>query len=173
MRSGKWHGRRHAAGFTYIGLLVLIALIGIMLAFVGEVAATTGQREREKQLLWVGHAYRNAIVQYFRANHRFPDELQDLVESTTAGPQPAHYLRRLYPDPMTGKPDWTLIQAPGAGIMGVASTSTKAPLKSAGFDDIDVDFDQAATYADWQFFLDPRPRRPAGAQGVRGITTVQ
>jgi type II secretory pathway pseudopilin PulG len=148
-------GRREA-GFTYLGLLALIALIGYLLAVAGEISATTEQREREKQLLFVGHEYRNAIGRFFRQNHHFPQTLEELLQFENSGPQPAHYLRRLYPDPMTRGTDWVLFPAPGQGIMGVASASTKIPLKRAGFDDEDFGFDVAETYANWVFLYDPR-----------------
>ena len=59
--------RRSEGGFTYLGLLFLVALIGLMLAAAGEVAATAAQRERETQLLWVGHEYRAAIGRYWNS----------------------------------------------------------------------------------------------------------
>jgi type II secretory pathway pseudopilin PulG len=167
MRFGERRARE--GGFTYIGLLVLVALIGFMLAVAGEVAATAAQREREKQLLVVGHAYRNAIRRYVLHNRHYPATLADLVGSTTDGPLPAHYLRRLYPDPMTQGADWVLVPALGGGIVGIASSSNRVPLKHAGFDDADFGFEDAKTYADWMFIFDPRLQRPQGQQGVHGI----
>jgi len=172
-------GERRAGegGFTYIGLLILIALIGIVLAVSGQVTATTMQREREKQLLWVGHAYRNAISRYVMHNGHYPMALADLVESSTvsasADPLPQHYLRHLYPDPMAQGADWVLVPALDGGIMGVASSSNRAPIKRAGFDDADFDFADAETYGDWRFIYDARRRWGQGAQGVHGIGTVQ
>jgi type II secretory pathway pseudopilin PulG len=160
-------------GFTYIGLLVLIALIGFALSVVGQVAATTAQREREKQLLWVGHAYRDAIRHYVMQHAHYPPALAELVESPTASGQPAHYLRHLYPDPMTQGADWVLVPALDGGIMGIASSSTKAPIKRAGFDDADMGFGDAETYADWMFVFDSRRRWRQGQQGVHGISIVQ
>ena len=155
---------RGESGFTYLGVLVLIVLIGLMLAAAGQVARVTAQRERETELLFIGHEYREAIGRFVRANHRFPTELAELVQYEGAGPVPAHYLRHLYRDPMTRAVDWTLIPAPGVGIMGIASSSKAVPLKRADFDDIDVDFDQAETYADWLFIYNPRARtlKPIG-----------
>jgi type II secretory pathway pseudopilin PulG len=170
MRCGERRVRED--GFTYIGLLVLIVLIGFALSVVGQVSATTAQREREKQLLWVGHAYRDAIQRYVIQNGRYPAALADLVEFTTASGQPAHYLRRLYPDPMAPGADWVLVPALGGGIMGIASSSTRAPIKSAGFDDVDLGFGEAETYADWMFIFDFRRRWGQGPQGVHGIGTL-
>jgi type II secretory pathway pseudopilin PulG len=171
MRFGEREGRE--GGFTYIGLLVLIAVIGFMLSVVGQVAATTAQRERETQLLFVGHAYREAIRRYFFQNGHYPAALADLVEFPGANGQPAHYLRRLYPDPMAQGSEWVLVPALGGGIMGVASSSKKTPFKHARFDDADLGFADAETYGDWVFIFDPRVRRWQGQLGVHGVATVQ
>src|SRR3954467_5172489 len=124
MPSGE-RARRSAAGFTYIGLLVLVVLIGILLSAAGEVAATAIQRERETQLLWVGREYRTAIGRYWRHKRAFPQTLEELLgDATPDSPIQVRYLRRLYPDPMTNVVDWVLVRAPpNGGIMGVASSS--------------------------------------------------
>ena len=121
-------------GFTYIGLLMAVVIMGLVLTLVGRVWSTTEQRERETQLLWVGHAYRLAIASYFASGHRFPARLEDLLQDDRT-PVPKRHLRRLYADPMTGKADWSLVLTPdGQGIMGVASSSKIAPIKRRGFD---------------------------------------
>jgi type II secretory pathway pseudopilin PulG len=173
MRCGERRARNREGGFTYIGLLVLIALIGYMLAVAGQVARTTAQREREKQLLFIGHAYRDAIQRYVMQNGHYPAALADLVEFPAANGRTAHYLRRLYPDPMAQGKDWLLVPALGGGIMGIASSSQQAPIKRAGFDDADLGFADAETYGDWSFIFDFRRRWGQGPQGVHGISTVQ
>jgi type II secretory pathway pseudopilin PulG len=151
--------KRGERGFTYLGLLALVVVIGLLLSAAGEVAATAAQREREAQLLWVGHEYRAAIARYWTRKRVYPRSLEELVGSSPDDPIPVHDLRRLYPDPMTNAIDWTLVQAPAGGIMGVASSSKRAPLKTAGFDDADQDFAKATAYSDWQFTFVPRIRR--------------
>jgi hypothetical protein len=37
----------------------------------------------------------------------------------------------------------------------VSSSSARAPLKRAGFEAVDVDFDKAEKYSDWAFVYDP------------------
>lgn len=147
--------RRGERGFTYVGLLALLALIGLFLAAAGEVAATAGRREREAQLLWVGHEYRAAIGRYFSDRRAYPQTLQELLGSAPDAPLQVRYLRRLYPDPMTNAVDWVLVPAPSGGIMGVASSSRRAPLKTARFDDADQGFADASAYGDWQFTFVP------------------
>lgn len=146
-------------GFTYLGLLFAIAVLGITLATVGVVWSTEIRRDKEAELIWVGHQYRKAIQRYRAFGGHFPEDLQELVNDTRF-PQPHHYLRRLYPDPMTGQVDWELITVPGgAGIMGIASSSHAKPIKVDNFDAADEAFKDAECYCDWKFIFSARGRR--------------
>jgi type II secretory pathway pseudopilin PulG len=176
--------RRGARGFTYVGLLALVVLIGIMLAAAGEVASTAAQREREAQLLWVGHEYRAAIGRYFNQRRAYPQTLQELIGNAPDTAVPVRYIRRLYPDPMTNAVDWVLVPAPGGGIMGVASSSKRAPRKTSNFEEADKGFENAAAYSDWPFTFAPRvvppqpaakpaASRPSAGPGVSGQGTTQ
>jgi type II secretory pathway pseudopilin PulG len=159
-------------GFTYLGLLIAVTIMGLMLTVVSRVWSTTEQRERETQLLFIGAAYRMAISSYYASGHRFPAALQDLLIDERF-PVPTRHLRRLYPDPMTGAADWTLIATPdGTGIMGVASSSRRAPIKRDRFDLIDEAFKGADCYCSWRFVYYPnrfsRWSVPAPAPGAPG-----
>ena len=148
--------RESQAGFTYLGLLFAVVIMGLMLTAVSRVWSVTEQRERETQLLFVGDAIRMAISGYYAHGHRYPQSLQDLLADDRT-PTPMRYLRRLYFDPMTGTADWTLILAPGdSGIMGVASKSTLTPIKRKGFTLIDAGFEDSDCYCSWQFLYVPR-----------------
>lgn len=148
-----------SGGFTYIGLLVAIVLIGGALAAVAETWSLQARREREAELLYRGHAIRRAIGAYVALNAggsaRYPMELENLVQDDR-WPQVRRYLRRVYEDPMTGQADWTLIRAPDGGIMGVASSSQAEPIKRAGFKPDDNAFSDADCYCDWKFIYQPR-----------------
>lgn len=142
-------------GFTYIGLLVAVFIMGLMLTVVARIWSTTERRERETQLLWVGHEYRKAIASYYASGRRFPATLQELLQDERT-PIPRHHLRRLYPDPITGQADWKLLLTPNAGgIMGIASSSQGAPIKRDGFDPVDAGFKDADCYCTWQFIFFP------------------
>jgi len=166
-----------AAGFTFIGLLVAIVIIGVALAAVGEVWSVQAQREREVELLYRGHAIRRAIADYVTHNAggaRFPMQLEDLVQDPR-WPVTQRYLRRIYADPMTGAADWTLIRSGDGGIMGVASSSQLHPIKRQGFAPGDAGFADADCYCTWRFVFRPRGWRslvpgaataPAGAPGT-------
>lgn len=150
--------KRAQCGFTLIGLLFAVAVLGMTLATVGIVWSTQIRREREAQLLWVGDQYRVAIARYRAFGGQFPLALADLVSDPRV-PLPRHFLRRLYPDPMTGKADWLLIMAPGGnGIVGVASSSQDKPIKQANFSTADAPFADAQCYCDWRFVPASRHR---------------
>jgi type II secretory pathway pseudopilin PulG len=159
--------RRAQRGFTYIGLLLAVVVMGLMLTMAGRIWSTTAQREREKQLLFVGHAYRAAIASYYAYGHRFPSSLDELLTDERF-PLPKHHLRRLYSDPMTGQTDWTLVlTSDGQGIMGVASSSKVTPIKRAGFPLEDQAFKGADCYCGWQFvYYANRFNRPTTQTGT-------
>jgi len=142
-------------GFTYIGLLVAVVVMGLLLTVASRVWTTTVQREREEQLLWVGHAYRMAIGSYYRQGGRLPETLQQLLVDDRS-PVPLRHLRQLYPDPMTGQPDWTLIRTAGGQIIGIASSSQGVPIKRAGFEIMDAAFADTDCYCSWQFIFQTR-----------------
>jgi type II secretory pathway pseudopilin PulG len=154
------------AGFTYIGLLIAVVILGIGLSAVGTVWRTTAQHEREQELLFIGHEFQRAIAAYYRAGggglSRFPQELNDLIEDKR-GPEPKHYLRKLYVDPMTGAQDWTILRTDMLGITGIASSSQMAPLKKDGFQANEDAFKEATCYCDWKFVYVPRSARRRAA----------
>ena len=142
-------------GFTYVGLLFAVVIIGLTLTVVAQVWRTTVQREREKELLWVGHAYRLAIASYFAFGHRYPATLENLLTDDRF-PVPKHHLRKLYPDPMTGRNDWKLLLTHDKNcIQGVASSSQLAPMKRDGFELVDAVFKGAECVCKWTFIYFP------------------
>src|SRR5258708_16908394 len=125
------------AGFTLIGLMFAIAIIGITLATVGVVWSRQIRGEKEGELLFAGDQIRTAIGRYLASGGQYPLALSDLLEDKRF-PQARRYLRRLYNDPMTGAADWQLIQAPGEGISGVVSSSPAKPLQVASISPADT-----------------------------------
>ena len=134
---------RSQGGFTYLGLLFAVALLGIGLAAVG--------------IVWSAQI-RTAIGRYYSETpsgaHGYPASLQDLLQDPR-WPQVHRHLRRLYFDPMTGTQDWQLILAPEGGIMGVATSSMAMPMKRTNFLQADAAFDDAECVCDWQFVYRP------------------
>lgn len=124
-----------ARGFTYLGLLALLAIGGAALAALGRTWSTVAQREREGELRFRGEQIRDAIGRYRRAGDppAWPQTFEQLLEDRR-GPEPRHHLRRLWPDPFTGRPDWVLLPASApagvepTGFAGVRSRSDAARL---------------------------------------------
>lgn len=145
--------RRHQ-GFTYVGLLIAVAVLGVGLAAVGQVWRTAAAREKERELLFIGNAYRSAIMSYYWATPaglvRYPRSLDNLLEDRRT-PALKRHLRRLYPDPITGSDAWGLVPSPDGGVAGVYSRSEQRPLKTAGFFGVDTIFENSEKYSDWKF----------------------
>lgn len=131
---------RRQTGFTYLGVLVALALLGLGLSAASEVWVTTAERQRMEQLEWVGAQYVQAIGSYYEASPGrvkvFPQTLNDLLEDKRFAFTRRH-LRQLYVDPFSGRSDWQLVRAPGGGIRGVATqaaTPNRAGLDSLSFE---------------------------------------
>ncbi|MGH8133163.1 MAG: type II secretion system protein [Steroidobacteraceae bacterium] len=145
------------AGFTYLGLLLAVAIIGLLLTVASRVWSISAQRDKEAELLYAGDQYRRAIAGYYAFGHHYPLTLDDLLVDKRY-PVPRHYLRQRYRDPFTGQADWALIPDPtGVGIMGVASQSKGVPIKRKGFGQFEVSFADQDCYCNWKFvYLPPR-----------------
>ena len=154
-------------GFTYIGLMIAVAIMGISLAAVGEMWHNIQVREKEKQLLFIGHQYRQAIAHYYEetpgAVKKYPTSLDDLVKDSRYVTIKRH-LRKRYKDPITGSEEWGLIPGTNGGIMGVYILSTDQPLKTGNFRAEDILFENKSKYAEWTFFAPPKSPTPAQTQ---------
>ncbi len=152
-------------GFTYIGLLLAVALAGVALAAAGTLWSTETQREREADLLFAGDQYRRAITAYYETvpagqARRFPQTLEDLLQDKR-WPTNRRHLRRLYVDPITGTREWGIVRGPGETITGVYSLSTAKPLKRANFPKDYQQFTDAKAYSEWRFLYTASGSAPA------------
>ncbi len=126
-------------------LLASIVIIGVTTMAVAELWSTQVRRDKEEELIFRLNQFRQAITRYRADHNRLPKELKDLLEDR-AQLTTRRYLRRIYPDPMTGKPDWQLKLVADrtgavAGIEDVRSTSELTPIKNLGTN--------VKTYKDW------------------------
>ncbi|HXU92884.1 MAG TPA: type II secretion system protein [Gallionella sp.] len=163
-RSSRLKANRHVRhcrqeGFTYLGLLALIAVMGVVLATAGEVWHTAQQREKERELLFVGHQFRRAIAQYYdhapNPNQRYPLSLEALLTDPRY-PAVQRYLRRIYADPVGGGTEWGLVKGPGGEIYGVHSLSEEEPVKKSNFSVADKNFEGKKKYSEWVFLHIPK-----------------
>ncbi|HEY0974622.1 MAG TPA: hypothetical protein VGE57_09025 [Solimonas sp.] len=139
-------------------MLLAVTMLGVGLAATGTLWAQAARREREEQLLDIGNAYRVAIKRYYLNSPgtvmQYPPSLDDLLldrRHLTV----VRYLRKRYPDPITGLSNWGVLQAADGGIMGVYSLSGQAPLKIRGFRADNEFFADATAYSEWKFIFLP------------------
>ena len=153
-------------GFTFIELLIVVALVAILASAVMPLARVTIQREKEIELRRALREIRTAIDHYKDAADQgqipatsiragsdgYPPDLETLVvgvESSAAGgdqgPQKLKFLRHIPLDPMTGTAEW-----------GLRAYEDKPDAKSWGGQDVyDVYTKSEGTaldgtkYADW------------------------
>jgi type II secretory pathway pseudopilin PulG len=159
-------------GFTYIGVLVIMTCMLMAMGAASEVWHTVMQQEKERELIFIGHQFRTAIRQYYlKFGNKYPPSLDALVETDDPSGNKAHFLRKLYLDPITNNTQWGTVQAQNGGVAGVFSISEDMPLKAKGFADIDAKFENAEKYSDWKFVFVPRVVQGASLSGsvVNGI----
>jgi type II secretory pathway pseudopilin PulG len=154
-------------GFTYLGVLFLVAAVGLALVAVAQVWSTTAKREREEELLFVGAQFRGAIEAYRTANANvgdgFPKELDWLLKDPHH-PAIRRHLRRIYVDPITGSTEWGLVKTPAGGITGVHSLSEDAPIKTGAFPPEVTVAEGGKKYSDWIFAVSTSAMAPPGGQ---------
>ena len=115
--------RREDAGFTYIEVMITIAILLILAAVTIPVARTTIQRQRELELKAALREMRNAIDNYKKYvdagqiqaegidNEGYPPDLDALVEGIPLQgtiDKKIKFLRRIPKDPMTATYEWGL-----------------------------------------------------------------
>ena len=179
-RVWRWHCRAKFAGqrgFTYIAILFAVALVGLGLAALGTYWSAEVQRERERDLVFIGDQMAVALWRYYenspnKSAKEYPQKIEDLLEDRRNLVN-ARHLRRFYADPLTGSRDWGLVRT-GGRITGIYSLSTGVPMVKAGFPPGYEKFAAAKTHGDWVFYpRDPRVKgggenSPAGAPAAAG-----
>ncbi|MBC7804466.1 MAG: type II secretion system protein, partial [Candidatus Parcubacteria bacterium] len=165
MKSFLRPGRSPQSGFTYMGVLFVLALIGVSSAAASVVGHIVSKRDREAELLFIGAEFQRALRSYYDAGppraRSLPQSLEELLRDPRF-PGVRRHLRKLYLDPMTGSGNWGLDRAANGGIAGVFSLSSAAPMKRANFTQEQAGFMQARMYSDWRFSLASAVRPSSG-----------
>lgn len=119
--------KKNQFGFSYLGLLFIVAITAASLAALGQRWSTAMQRERERELEFRGDEIARAIASYVlaspaasRSAPQYPEKLTDLLTDRRAA-KTRHHLRRAYLDPFTGQPDWILV--PAQSLAGAPASS--------------------------------------------------
>ena len=116
--------RRGEAGFTLAGLIVIMTVIMIIVAYtVPKQWSMVMARERDRQTIFAMKQYARAIREFQRKNNTLPSSLKQLKDAR----QP-RYIRGItgfINDPASNSPDWVLLPVgtppatQGAGGTGV------------------------------------------------------
>lgn len=162
---------RTNAGFTYIGLLIVVAIMGVTLAGVATVWQAAQQRVKEQRLLFIGNQFSFAINAYYQNSpegvKQFPKKLEDLLLDKRY-PNTTRYLRKIFTDPFTGDTQWGLIKGADGGIIGVHSLSQLAPIKMENFGRGNEGFSGKKHYSEWKFNYRPNSNLSLAAAAMPG-----
>lgn len=142
-------------GFSYVGVLILLAIIGTVSAATLSIGSVMQRRAAEDELLFIGEQFQLALLSYANASSsgasRYPARLNDLLRDPRF-PSIRRHLRKIYVDPMTGSTDWGTVNAPEGGIYGIFSQSREHPIRISGFTGKFSHLDGAGMYSEWVFF---------------------
>ena len=145
-------------GFTYLGLIILVAILGLVGAAGLKMGSLLQRQAVEQELLDIGAQFADALQSYAGATPagqpQQPPNLAALLRDPRF-PQVRRHLRKLYVDPITGRAEWGLLYQPGTnGIIGVHSLSKAVPLKIGNFDVRFAGFEGKAHFSEWHFMVD-------------------
>jgi type II secretory pathway pseudopilin PulG len=151
---------QNRSGFSYLGVLILVAVMSISLVGTGRYWSTIVKRELEAELLYRGDRIREAIASYYNnppggQNKTYPRQFSDLLKDPRY-PDVKRHLRKWYTDPMNRGKDWVYILDASQRLKGVHSAHEGTPLKTGNFPKDYREFEQAQTYADWTFVFVPK-----------------
>ena len=158
--------RRRQAGFTYLGLIIFVTIIGLVGAATLKIGALLQRAAAEEELLDIGAAFSAALDSYAAATPQgaspYPPSLKELLKDPRV-PGVRRHLRKIFVDPLTGKAEWGVVYLGDGttGVVAVHSLSTAKPLKIANFDSRFAGLDNADTISAWRF----KARDPALGQG--------
>lgn len=146
---------RHEAGFTYVGLVVFVAILGMVGAATLKVDGLLRRAAAEQELLEIGAAYSEALRSYAAATPRgfpqLPPTLQDLLKDPRF-PGVRRHLRKIFVDPITGTTEWGVqYQGDKVGVLAVYSLSQARPLKVGNFDARFPNFENKEHLSEWKF----------------------
>lgn len=124
------------SGFTYLWVLIAVALIGVGLMAIGDLwAATQRARERE-ELIWVAEQYVRALDSYYEGSpgivvRTFPLEVQELLEDRRLAVLRRH-LRSDLPQDHASSRRLQVVRDVRSRIVGVRIQAVSVEPKEAG-----------------------------------------
>lgn len=143
-------------GFTYLSLIIVVAIIGMVAASAIKLGSVLQRSRAEHQLLDIGAAFSDALKSYADATPQGmppqPPSLKELLKDPRF-PGTRRHLRKIFVDPMTGKAEWGIVYlGEKSGVMAVYSLSEARPVKIANFPLRYSGFEGKSRISDWKFF---------------------
>lgn len=161
-------GSRRQRGFTYLSLVILVAVIGLVAAAALKMGALLQRVHAEQELLNIGAEFSDALQSYANATPPGrppqPPSLAELLKDPRF-PGVRRHLRKLFVDPMTGSAEWgVLYLADKVGVVGVYSLSDAKAIKLSNFPSRFQAFDGKTLVSDWKFTMNGKAAAPPVAQ---------
>jgi type II secretory pathway pseudopilin PulG len=129
--------KRREGGFTYLSLIILVAIIGLVSASALKLGSVLQRSRAERELLDIGAAFSDALQSYANATPAGyppqPPSLKELLRDPRF-PGVRRHLRKVYVDPMTGKAEWGITYlGDKIGVLAVYSLSDAKAVKIGNF----------------------------------------
>jgi type II secretory pathway pseudopilin PulG len=164
--------RLRAHGFTYLGLIILVSIVGLVGAASLKVGSLMQRAAAEEELLAIGAAFSDALRSYAAATPpgqpQQPPTLQELLKDPRF-PGTRRHLRKIFVDPITGKAEWGIMYVGDKqGVLGVYSLSDKPPLKVGNFDARFLNMENKSKLSEWKFTMSSQtiaPQEPLSLPG--------
>ncbi|GGY85246.1 type II secretion system protein [Pseudoduganella plicata] len=146
---------RPARGFTYVSVIILVAILGLVAATTVRLGATIQRAAAERELLYIGEQFSDALKSYAAATPQGqpqqPPTMKELLKDPRF-PGTRRHLRKVFVDPMTGKPEWGIVyMGDKLGVLGIHSLSTAEPIKVSNFPSRFQAFEGKRKISDWVF----------------------
>lgn len=160
---------RRSGGFTYLSLIILVAIIGLVAASALKLGSVLQRSRAEQELLDIGAAFSDALQSYAEATPAGqppqPPSLKELLKDSRL-PGVRRHLRKLFVDPMTGKAEWGIVYlGDKIGVLAVYSLSDAKPVKIGNFPTRFQGLESKEKISAWRFAATGRP----GANAPVGV----
>jgi type II secretory pathway pseudopilin PulG len=164
---------RRDGGFTYLSLIILVAIIGLVSASALKLGSVIQRSRAEQELLVIGAAFSDALQSYADATPAGmptqPPSLNALLKDARF-PGVRRHLRKVFVDPMTGKAEWGIVYlGDKVGVLAVYSLSDAKPVKIGNFPQRFEGLAGKQKLSEWRFAATGKPGAPG--VGVAPIAT--
>ena len=123
-------GRSRRRGVALLVLVALLTVTAVGLAVAVPRARYAVEQPREQELRSLLAEFRRAVERFRDRNFRDPRSFDELLKDA----QGRRFLRRLYDDPFTGRPDWVFdLATSGVVIRSNASSASLAGIPVSEF----------------------------------------